>query len=643
MKITQSILKTIKINQTVFHMLKKSPQHLIKKVWFSSHLITAAQKFHEIECDENANNAKGFTKKLLNSTIYGIKIQDLLKEVDHFGVLDENLSIKGATKYTYSLLEFKNSVIFKTYNPGMGLGSHAKVKTIFNQTEEITHNNTKISILEAIQCYCIILNLGHLFGTFATERGLLYYDKKTNASITEQIRSKIQPLLSNETNQLIDKITISSDLFQIHSVLGFYRISLLDQTEIKNICFKIINFMNADSESSHKALWSFRRVRQVSYHELHSIIFADGSLNMTDYNNLIKSLRQDPNIGYNPMDDNNNTTQKMMKYMDEYQNITHFSSAASAQTVLEHINKYRKWWYNKKSFRNIELSDLPFIKPFDWPSTIEKSKNNYVHLLRLEIFTQNNWIEEQINWTYDHGIWENINFMMTPFPRSTSTQNMSIIDLYKKSTTSNLEINFIHFITQKLHISNKIAIEQNDPKNQNNRKTWRSISRFFIKILEEVFLKENYTCYIEPNQCDNDHVAYATIINNSQLKSEIQLLDWLPIHRKEELEPIEQIESEIKQNSYSIIILGELKIITKTNQTIGELDMAIINISNDEINLIIGETKIGKKVGTGSGQIKKLSNIIKLQSSTKTISKKDMSETEGFTYLKSSKPLNGQK
>lgn len=206
--------------------------------------------------------------KLALDIIKGGNFLDILKRNPQLGAI--KIAHEGAhhTRWEYVLVQLY--IITKLSE-----------KTIFieNKLEGLSNNDPiigryKISGADFLQLWVLLSNIGHLYGTFANERGLLYRLKEDR-----NLKNCLISGLPNDRRirELLNNILINDDVYSIHKILSYFFINRLRRKYKDNIdlLISILNLFNFEhtraSERLTKLKGYFTKIRQSAFLFLDSI------------------------------------------------------------------------------------------------------------------------------------------------------------------------------------------------------------------------------------------------------------------------------------------------------------------------------------------------------------------------------------
>jgi hypothetical protein len=132
----------------------------------------------------------------------------------------------------------------------------------------IIKGGEEISGAEILQVWTMLLNVGHLFGTFSSERALLS-QIKDDKNLRRIFKSGLPD--DEEIKAYFDNIVIREDTFRIHELIAFfflYRLRRSNKREVELLMNILKSFRNdppIGKERINKLRNLFRRIRQVSF------------------------------------------------------------------------------------------------------------------------------------------------------------------------------------------------------------------------------------------------------------------------------------------------------------------------------------------------------------------------------------------
>ncbi len=195
------------------------------------------------------------------------KAYELLEHANHIEKMKRNHQLgvirnvyEGAHhtrwEYVMTILYIINYLV-KARVKGYGLS---------NDTPKIKGH--KVSGAEILQIWTLLLNAGHLKGTFATEQALL------SVLISDsKIRSTYRSGLPNDTEirELFKRIIESQDIYRLHELQSFFFLERLRRKSAKDVdllteVLKLFKFdPSKGQERRRKLKYLYRKIRQISF------------------------------------------------------------------------------------------------------------------------------------------------------------------------------------------------------------------------------------------------------------------------------------------------------------------------------------------------------------------------------------------
>lgn len=340
---------------------------------------------------------KGFAKDLLSVDWIGKQLQS----TPHLGALGP-LALP-ATRLQYALLTNDLLLKLKEAQPGYGLSSK---KGVYCRLP----SGRTLSTLEVTQSWSILLNLGHLFGTFATERALFYellQRKDRRASflrcLKEPLRAPVEELLNSPIPR------------RLYYALAAWRLSRAPLDNLFRMDAVALLKSYLECERSDVAAWAFRSARQLSYNKMHLYVGAGSAPDSVAQSDVVNALVPYAEVGYE-----SSTVKeavpltRMLDAFDAYELEHFFAGAAAANLVLRHIRDFRRWWRHADVERYLpEAIDRLFAPaPADWPEGKGADLSPFV---RLRVpGAETSWLKEIHSWIDDQHPWESANVLVTP-------------------------------------------------------------------------------------------------------------------------------------------------------------------------------------------------------------------------------------
>jgi hypothetical protein len=350
--------------------------------------------------------AKGRAKALLEVEA----VRHGLERTDHLGAL-ATLSTVRPTRLDYVALILDQLLQLKVSKSVTGLGSKRS-------------DWPKGTTLELMQTWAVLHNWGHLFGTFATERGLLYRLDSEPAFESEVFSNQnLHPRLRDPVREVVGR----KGLFHFFYALAALRASTeLTGAVREDACAALAVFFDHRREQTAE-FNIYRRVRQLAYHRLHSIMGLERTCDFTTAKDLVaelfehRELRNDEHTPIPPL-------VALLTSFDAYQAMELFTSPRAAALVLNHNRVFKRWWADRSDAPSDRVRSL-FLRPSDWPL---EQPDDLKHWLRVRFAGDGDrWIDEVRAWSRAYS-WTDSNYLVSPV----HGQNHMACDLYLNESAS---------------------------------------------------------------------------------------------------------------------------------------------------------------------------------------------------------------
>jgi len=518
------------------------------------------------------SKAKGFARVLIEAN--GVAIPTHLRATAHFGALAQQ-SILTPTRWDYAALFLKTLLEIKQRHPGLGLGS---------ANFGVRHGGKELSGLEIAQSWALLGNYGHLFGTFATERALLYRLDET-PSLRKSFIGEIDPVVRDPSRRLVN----ANDLMRVFYPLAAWRISRWKPNETRATALTLLSrLMDPPSDLPwRRVLWAYKHARRIAYSRLHSS--TDMQLLMAiPIDRAVRTLRVYPHIGFVTDDhEPRSSLVELLAALDRFHDAMLFRSPRAAELVLTHLRSFKLWWANRERFSFSDRLIALFAEPDDWPSPAQRALR---HVVRLAIPDGGlGWPAEVRRWLGDGHVWGDSNFLLTP----NHTTRQLLIDVYAPAARLSPMLT--------AHISTLLA-ERNQSTWQVSPPTdevidcWRSLSLFALKLFEEL-LVPGRLAHLEPSGGTGYTIFAPSVeIGASRLADFIvRLADTSGRHR--ELSAVQSVCNQQRSSAGTwFVILGILRIIdSDTGQMLKEIDGVWAYVHPSHVEWYFLEHKDGKR------------------------------------------------
>lgn len=149
-----------------------------------------------------------------------------------------------------------------------------------SDTDFPDHNGGKASGADVMQCWVLLLNMGHLDGTFATERGLLRALRKDNNSLRPAFLSNCGfDDTDRDAQQFCIEVIDKGNIYDMHKAISFFFLFRYcrnpTRQELVRTLTKVLKFYCCDETTSRGKQENlrrvYRRIRQLCYLAIDSL------------------------------------------------------------------------------------------------------------------------------------------------------------------------------------------------------------------------------------------------------------------------------------------------------------------------------------------------------------------------------------
>ena len=551
------------------------------------------KKILQTQVNDGLQSAKGFAERLLQASSW---TDARLDTVSHFGCLAP-LMLVPATRHDYVALQIRELLRFKRRRPQLGLGAPTK----------ICFGNRSLTRLELAQTWAIALNFGHLFGTFGTERALLYHLHESQPEkyrFLNGIDSSLRGYCENIVNQ--------DQLHRFFYVLAGWRISQLPGNATRKTLIECLQcfFETKASTPYEPALWAFNRSRQLAYHRLHALVGLGSAIQFQSSEDVIDDIASGDGVVFHEYSEEDNPLLKLLDAFDEFHLRSFFTSSHAAALVLAHIREFREWWRRciQDEVALEERINLLFAQPSVWPQR---------NPLALSLFARmdlpgksSDWRTEVRAWLNDREAWDKWHFLISSLPGKSGL----ICDVYRDASWSPRAC---YQIADRLtEHSTSSWTSQDEPV---KRKLWRSIAHLGTRLLQEG-LREGVSVVLEPTATELSP-GYAMLSpDKHRLCDHLQkfIAGVEKEQRRKEIQAVSDAISSLSdvcesQDVRWLVFLATVYIVDdKSGDRLKEIDGLWAAICPEQIKWYALEHKM-KAQGAGKGQLAQLGHHLKSQ------------------------------
>lgn len=346
----------------------------------------------EGDAEDWAASTKGYASELI-SQLEWLKPQ--LQQTPYLGAL--RTAAARASRWDYALLINHQLLGLKQEFAGYGLGASTRAECWLPSAR-------RLSLLEVTQAWSLLTNAGHLFGTFATERALLFellrggrLDEELLAGIDTRLREHAAPILGGHS------------LYEMHYVLACWRASRAPMpSATRDDCIALLRafFECRQEQDTPVHYWAFRTARQLAHNRMHLYMGVGNPVDAVHDDATIRAMSPWADLGYESrLVAESSLLGSILKTLDEYQSENYFSSAEVASDVLLHVRAFRHWWKGRGDLSSA-VDALFGEGPANWPSP---DRRELRHFSRLKVPGRaDEWLDEVQRWldAEDERAWE---------------------------------------------------------------------------------------------------------------------------------------------------------------------------------------------------------------------------------------------
>lgn len=531
----------------------------------------------EIETSGALEAAKGFARQLLESNR---EISAHAEAVPHLGALAP-LAPLPATRFDYARLLLRVLLELKEQQPGLGLAT---------SNFGISHGARSLSGLEIAQSWALLGSYGHLFGTFSTERGLLFaLDADPNAE--HRFLTQIAP----EVRTAAEGVVRARDLYRMFYVLAAWRVSRWGGSPMRQTCLALLEKLLASpSELPWRRLaWAFRRARQLSYSRLHTMLGVPFASTSVPVERAVRELRPLPQIGFiDEAEEVPGAVLGLVEALDRFYGEEFFTSPSASASVLAHLREFKRWWTARASIPLEDRIQLLMSKPADWPSAPFAHGE---HFVRLEVPDGGaGWTNEVRRWMDAPAhVWQHANFLITP--SRAQRHECSVIDVYTSGAPTPAVVERVASLLAERNEGTWLA----PTPAATSKRLWRSVSAFGLSLFQ-LLLNDGLLAHLEPVAAQ-DGIGLA-LLSRTVVSGCGRLADFTrrveDDGRRRELDALRQTALTFNPQGVWFAFLGRLRILDRTSgRAVQELDGAFASIGDARVEWHFIEHKDGDAGG----------------------------------------------
>ena len=339
---------------------------------------------------------KGYASDLLESDPW---LLSQLKGTPHFGAI--GLTPTNVTRLDYARLINHQLLKFKEEFAGYGLGSPACTLP----------SGRKLTGLELTQTWSLISNAGHLFGTFATERGLLY-ELFREPGLFERFCEGIDEGIREAATKVVE----ARRLIDFYYALAAWRLSRVEigTAEREDLLAVWNQFLSERAQPEASVhMWAFRSARRLAYNQMHLYLGVGPPIDTVGSDETVRALSPWNELNYEPlMVRESSLLGTLLEASDVFQWEQHFAGSDVASDVLAHLRAFRAWWKTVRGDFPAAIDSLFGAKPPTWRDI---DPTSLTHFARVKLpGPARGWLDEVEVWLRDESAWTKGNFLVAP-------------------------------------------------------------------------------------------------------------------------------------------------------------------------------------------------------------------------------------
>jgi hypothetical protein len=532
-----------------------------------------------------------------------------LNATKHFGVLGTTLE-----REDYSRLHYVNAHSgllrrIKILVPGLGLGRH----NCFPAKEQRWACLQSLNGVEICQAWAVLLNAGHLFGTFATERGLLFHlDKHLDAR--NRFIHECSAFDHDDGNTLRPWLEDRLDRPRLHDffyLLALWRlrdggVSNLQDADRLRARRLVECFVRPPSRRIEEYAALFRRTRQLVYLPLHNDIQDRGLQVDIASDNGLRDLFPSTVLA----DDQwySRGRWAVLTAVDRHDASTLFASDRAASAVLTHIQHFKAWLRERADIEVARSIDSLFSQPEDWH---EPPVPPYERFATLQLSSGLDWMSEARLWLRDENAadpWGNANFLVTPDPAGGPLQ----VDIYERKQGLPLRA-LRHAVIQ---LTRAFAV----PPGTGSRALWHSTAQLALRVFRSC-LADGLSLRVTPTHGAGDHTGYASVGGTYEFVRGLVrrfISQCSDTQRREELRCTLMVADGLQRwRQPAIFLLGKVELLDANHKVLTDIDGLVGFFISGRLCWYAIEVKSGSQRG-GKGQLQRRL-VAKLRARTKEV------------------------
>ena len=513
-----------------------------------------------------------------------------LKNIDQLGVIRNVYQGAHHPRWEYVVLQLNLINRLKNLNNAKGLGLSSKTTKFLEYIP---------SGAEILQLWVLLLNSGHLPGTFASERALLRTLKESS-----ELRRVFKSGLISNKKDLFNKILDYEDIYSLHKILISFHLDRykrfteynVGESKFSDFLQEILDFYLFEpdkkslAERRYRLKSTFQRIRQISY------LFLDSQyapfpvnfdlskifLNLEDYYDDIFVKPESQMI-------------KTLMAFDDLLSTSLYHSARSISELGKHSKEIQGKLENKGFSRYSDIHKYLINESSEFEPT-KLSNNDYIFQILFDlsldnsfknIFKKNLCFENERKWNNLFGK----NYCLLTFQCSPTVRQYVInLRLFKDSPQEkNMKI-LGHLL------KNVIGLYFNLRKEVNHRK-YDTVDKIFQRPFKEIML--NILRYVTGPELYfefkdyNQEISVLPASGSKTALNDIDIFSLLDVSRsrEDELNALEGTLKNINHRGKLLISLSPILVYNNQRQILTDLDGFALGYSKNELKFLLIEAK----------------------------------------------------
>lgn len=514
-----------------------------------------------------------------------------LKNIDQLGVIRNVYQGAHHPRWEYVVLQLNLINRLKNLNDAKGLGLSSSKRRFLDYNP---------SGAEILQLWVLLLNSGHLPGTFASERALLRTFKESSG-----YRGVFKSGLRPNIKELFNKILDYEDIYSVHKVLiSFYldrykRFKDYDVGGSKFVDFlqKILDFYLFEPDEKSLAERRFRlkstfwKIRQVSY------LFLDSQyapfpvnfdlskifLNLDDY---YEDIFVEPE----------SQIVKTLIAFDDLLSTSLYHSASSIAELGKHSNEVQGKFENKGFSRYSDIHKYLINESTEFEPA-KFSNDDYIFQILFDLSLDNslkNIFKKHLCFENEKK-WNNLfsrNHCLLTFQSSANTRQYVVNLRLFKSSPQEKNMKILGHL-----LKNIVGLYFNLRKEVNHRK-YETVDKIFQRPFREIML--NILKYITGPELYFEFKDYGqeiSVLPASGSKTAPNVIDSIfslsdiSKSREDELNGLKGALRNINHRGKLLISLAPILVYNNQRQILTDLDGFALGYSNNELKFLLVEAK----------------------------------------------------